>query len=67
MLDFKSKKMVENTETRGGKRKGAGRPKKFNDPANIGFRIERKDKDKLVKKYGRGLNDLFRDWVKTII
>lgn len=52
---------------KGGKRKGAGRPRLIKNPATIGFRIEQEDKDALTEKFGAAINKMFRDWVKKII
>jgi len=59
--------MIREEKGRGGSRQGAGRPKLINDPVTIGFRVERTDKDLLFEKYGKGINDMFRSWVKSLI
>ena len=51
----------------GGAREGAGRKKKYKNPATIGFVIEQEDKDKLTQKYGSYLRNMFRDWIKDLL
>ncbi len=52
---------------RGGKRKGAGRKKKFENPTTINFKIEKLDKEAVKEKYGSQLNQMFLKWVKDLI
>ncbi len=61
------KKEVTNNASRGGKREGSGRKKQFNTPTLINFRCELEDKLKAKKKYGRGLNGIFVQWLKSIV
>jgi hypothetical protein len=53
-------------EKRGGKRLGAGRPK--GEPTTtINFRIKKATKNQLIEKYGKRINKMFLEWVKTVI
>jgi hypothetical protein len=53
------------TTKHGGTRNGAGRPK--SEPTTIiNFRIPAKVKTDIKKRYGKKLNKLFNDWLKSI-
>lgn len=54
------------SKARGGKRKGAGRPK--TEPTkNITFRVSEEDINAAKNKFGKSLNQKFREWLKSII
>jgi hypothetical protein len=50
---------------RGGKRAGAGQPKK-EETAVINFRIKKSEIKHLKEKYGKTLNQMFKEWVKAL-
>lgn len=52
---------------RGGKREGSGRPRQFEEPTTINFKIELSDKVKLKERYGRELNQMFNKWVQSVL
>ena len=52
--------------TAGGKRVGSGRPKKFTEVAKVTLKCELADIEAAKLKYGRGFNDLFNVWLKSI-
>lgn len=52
---------------RGGTRKGAGRPRQFEEPTTINFKCEVADKLTAKEKYGTSLNKMFIDWLKSIL
>lgn len=53
--------------THGGARNGAGRHAKFKYPTTINFKCELSDKIEAKEKYGKGLNQKFIKWLKSII
>ena len=53
--------------THGGARNGAGRHRQFKEPTTINFKCELSDKLAAKKKYGKGLNQMFIKWLKSII
>lgn len=52
---------------RGGSRAGAGRPRQFEEPTTINFKIELSDKVKLKERYGGELNQMFNVWVQSVL
>lgn len=52
---------------RGGKREGSGRPRQFEEPTTINFKIELSDKVKLKERYGKELNRMFNQWVQSVL
>ena len=60
-------KIEDKRRNNGGVRKGAGRPRLFQDPAVINFKIEEADKVLLKQLYGRSLNQKFITWVQELI
>lgn len=50
---------------RGGKRAGAGQPKK-EATAVINFRIKKSEIKYLKDKYGKTLNHMFKEWIKAL-
>lgn len=54
-------------ENRGGRRPNqTGRPKSPETSKNITFRANAADIDQAKEKHGKGLNQLFRDWLKVL-
>ena len=52
---------------RGGKREGSGRPRQFEEPDTINFKMEKADKVKLKERYGKELNQMFNAWVQSVL
>lgn len=52
---------------RGGTRKGAGRPRQFEEPTTINFKCEAADKLAAKEKHGTALNKMFVEWLKSIL
>lgn len=52
---------------RGGTRKGAGRPRQFEEPTTINFKCELSDKLKAKEKFGKSLNQMFVEWLKSVL
>ena len=52
---------------RGGARKGASRPRIFENPTTFNFKCELEDKLKAKEKYGKSFNQMFVAWLKSVI
>lgn len=52
---------------RGGKREGAGRPRQFEEPTTINFKAEKSDVLKAKEKFGKSLNKMFVEWLKSVL
>lgn len=52
---------------RGGKREGAGRPRQFEEPTTINFKCELQDKLKAKGRFGKSLNQMFVEWLKSVL
>lgn len=52
---------------RGGKREGAGRPRQFVEPTTINFKCEVSHKLAAKEKYGTALNQMFVEWLKSVL
>jgi hypothetical protein len=59
--------MQKSEKKSGGARKGAGRHRQFKEPTLINFKCELSDKLAAKEKYGKGLNQKFIKWLKSII
>ncbi|HXS58513.1 MAG TPA: hypothetical protein VN726_20435 [Hanamia sp.] len=59
--------MDKSEKKSGGAREGSGRPRQFKEPTTINFKCELSDKLKAKKKYGKSLNQMFIEWLKSII
>lgn len=51
---------------RGGKREGSGRPRQFEEPTTINFKCELSDKLMAKEKFGKSLNQMFVEWLKSV-
>lgn len=53
----------------GGKREGAGKKSKNKEEilVPLTIMIHPDDKSEIKAKYGRSFNQIFRDWIKTLI
>lgn len=60
-------KSEDKKKSHGGARKGAGRHAIFQEPTTINFKCELSDKLAAKEKYGKGLNQKFIKWLKSII
>lgn len=52
---------------RGGKREGSGRPRHFQEPTTINFKCELSDKLKAKEKFGKSINQMFVEWLKSVL
>lgn len=52
---------------RGGQRINAGRPRQFEEPTTINFKCEMSDKIAVKKKYGKELNKMFLEWLRSVL
>lgn len=52
---------------RGGKREGSGRRRQFENPATLNFKCELSDKLAAKEKYGKALNQMFVEWLKSLV
>lgn len=56
------------SENRGGRRKGAGRKRIYENPANFSFIVEKDFKEKVLSKYTtKELRELFVNWLENLI
>jgi len=52
---------------RGGKREGSGRPRQFDEPTTINFKAEKSDVEAAKEKFGKSLNQMFVEWLKSLV
>lgn len=52
---------------RGGKRENAGRPRQFQEPTTFSFKCELSEKLAAKEKHGKALNQMFVEWLKSVL
>lgn len=52
---------------RGGEREGSGRPRQFEEPITINFKAEKSDVEAAKEKFGKSLNKMFAEWLRSVV